>query len=98
MGLRGGNLLRLGPSQADVVLQPPPYLWSTDRPTAPSRSLQLLGWVRKLAGGLVCGQEGVVLQSAWKGLPNPGRWVRDLIRAIRLRCWFRQLDGGVVCA
>merc|ERR1712061_397002 len=90
-------------SQADLVLQPSSYLWSADRTTTPSRSLQLRGWIRKLAGRLVCGQEGMVLQSSWKGLSEPrrrlchGRAHCAHCGAIRLRCWIRQLDGRLVC-
>merc|ERR1712154_415688 len=77
---------------------PNPSTCAANIATAACRSLQLQRWLRELAGGLECGKERMVLQGSWKGVPKPGRWVRDLIRAIRLRCWFRQLDGGVVCA
>jgi len=86
-----------------VVLQPPPYLRSADSTTAPSRSLQLRGWIRKLAGGLECGQEGVVLQSSWKGLPEsrwrlcPGRAHCAHCGAVRLRGGVCELDGRLVC-
>merc|ERR1712024_200042 len=92
-----------GRSQADVVLQPPPYLRSADSTTAPSRSLQLRGWIRKLAGGLECGQEGVVLQSLWKGLPEsrwrlcPGLAHCAHCGAVRLRGGVCELDGRLVC-
>jgi len=46
---------------------------------ATSRSVQLRRWLRKLASGLVSGKEGVVLQSPWQGLPESGRWLRDVI-------------------
>merc|ERR1712066_661236 len=88
----------LGLCQADLVLRSPPHLWSADRATAPSRPVQLSGWIRELAGRVVCCQEGVVLQGAWERLPKPGRWVRDFLGAIRLRCRLRQLDGRLVCA
>merc|ERR1712242_265676 len=60
------------------------------------RSLQLRRWLRKLAGRLVSGQEGVVLQSPWQGLSESRRWLCDVLQAIRLQCWFRKLDGGLV--
>ena len=63
---------------------------------ATSRSIQLRRWLRKLASRLVSGKEGVVLQSPWQGLPEPRRWLRDVIQAVRLQCWFRQLDGRLV--
>jgi len=101
--LRGGILPRLGWSQADLVLQPSSYLRSADGTTTPSRSLQLRGWICKLAGGLVCGQEGVVLQSSWKGLPESRRRLchgrTDCAHrgAVRLRGGVRELDGRLVC-
>merc|ERR1711974_518787 len=54
-------------------------------------------WIRELAGGGVCGKEGVVLQGPWKGLPEPGWWLCDFFRAVRLRCRVRELDDGLVC-
>merc|ERR1712117_12299 len=60
------------------------------------RSLQLRRWLRKLAGRLVSGQEGVVLQSPWQGLSESRWWLCDVLQAIRLQCWFRKLDGGLV--
>merc|ERR1712051_853188 len=71
--LRGGILPGLGWSQADLVLQLSSYLWSADGTTTPSRSLQLPRRIRKLAGGLVCGQEGLVLFEQRQGLPT-GSW------------------------
>merc|ERR1712151_1104705 len=60
------------------------------------RSLQLRRWFRELDGGLVRGQEGVVLQSPRQGLSESRRWLCDVLQAIRLQCWFRKLDGGLV--
>merc|ERR1712045_913089 len=39
----------------------------------------------------------VVLQGSRQGLSQPGRWVRDIIGALRLQCWIRQLAGGLEC-
>jgi len=96
--LRRRGVHVLGLCQADLVLRSPPHLWSADRATAPSRPIQLSGWIRELAGRLVCGQEGVVLQGPWERLPKPGRRMRDFLGAIRLRCRLRQLDGRLVSA
>jgi len=70
---------------------------SAHRAGATGRSVQLRRWFRKLAGRLVSAKEGVVLQSPRQGLPEPRRWLRDIIQAVRLQCWFRKLDGGLVC-
>merc|ERR1712127_170482 len=61
----------------------------------PSRSVQLCGWLRKLDGRLVRGQEGMVLRPSWEGLP-PGRWLRDYFGTLRLQRWLRQLAGRLV--
>merc|ERR1712050_822455 len=85
------------------VLQPSSYLRSAHCATAPSRPLQLRGRIRKLAGGLECGQEGVVLQSSWKGLPEsrwrlcPGLAHCAHCGALRLRGGVCELDGRLVC-
>jgi len=50
--LRCGSILWLGPRQADMVLPASSYLRSADGSTASSRSLQLPGWLRELAGRL----------------------------------------------
>merc|ERR1711972_144710 len=42
---RGAHVLGL--CQADLVLRSPPHLWSADRATAPSRPIQLSGWIRE---------------------------------------------------
>jgi len=94
--LRRRGVHVLGLCQADLVLRSPPHLWSADRATAPSRPIQLSGWIRELAGRMVCGQEGVVLQGSWKGLPKSGRRLCDLFRALRLRCRLCQLDARLV--
>jgi len=54
-----------------------PPTCAADAAAAARRSLQLQRWIRKLAGGLVCSKEGVVLQGSWKGVPKPGWWLRD---------------------
>merc|ERR1711972_1017031 len=61
-----------------------------------TQSIQLRRGFRKLASRLVSAQEGVVLQSPWQGLSESGRWLRDVLQAIRLQCWLRKLDGGLV--
>merc|ERR1719323_2503132 len=43
--------------------------------TTASRSLQLRRWICKLAGGVVCGQEGMVLQGPWQGMPRSSGWM-----------------------
>merc|ERR1712032_204429 len=63
---------------------------------ASGRPVQLRRWFRKLASRMVCGKEGVVLQSPRQGLPESRRWLCDVLQAIRLQCWFRKLDGGLV--
>jgi len=60
------------------------------------RSIQLCGWLRKLAGRLVGAEEGVVLSRPWQGLPEPGWWMRDVIGAVRLQCRVLELDGRLV--
>merc|ERR1712129_99983 len=76
-------------------LQFPPYLWPADGAASASRSLQLSGWLRELAGRLVSSKEGVVLSRSWKGMPESRRWLRDIVRTLRLWCWIRELDGGL---
>merc|ERR1712154_217925 len=95
--LRCRTVLHLGWCQAAVVLQDPPRVWPADATAGPSRSLQLRGWVHKLAGGLVSPQEGMVLSGSWQRLPDPRWWMRSGVRAIRLRCWICQLDARLVC-
>jgi len=60
------------------------------------RSLQLRRWFRKLGGGLVSAEKGMVLQSPRQGMSEPRRRLCDIFQAIRLQCWFRKLDGGLV--
>jgi len=60
------------------------------------RPIQLRRWLCELAGGLVSSEEGVVLPGPRKGVPQPGRWVRNIFGALRLQCWIRQLAGGLV--
>merc|ERR1712154_596903 len=82
-----------------MVLQNPPHLRRTDDTAGSGRPLQLPRWLRKLAGRLVRGQEGMVLQSPWQGLPKPGRWMYhfwDDLASFRLRRWVRKLDGRLV--
>jgi hypothetical protein len=67
-----------------------------DHATETCRPLQLRRWLRELDGWVVCGQEGVVLQGAWQGLPPCGRRLWNRIFALRLRCWVRKLDVWVV--
>jgi len=67
-----------------------------DRATETCRPLQLRGWLRELDGWVVCGQEGMVLQSAWQGLPPCSGRVCNHIFALRLRCWVCELDVWVV--
>lgn len=95
-------------SQEKVVLQcAPPRLCAATRPASVAcvasgtcRSLQLRRRFCKLAGRLECGQEGLVLQSAWQRLPRPEQRMRNTARdcgpSIRLHCRFRKLDGGLV--
>jgi len=47
-------------------------------------SLQLRRWLCQLAGRVVCGQEGMVLQSPQQGLPS-GRRLRDDVAPVRLQ-------------
>jgi len=70
---------------------------SADRASEACRSVQLRRRFRKLAGGLVSSKEGVVLQGSRQGLPEPGRWMCDIVRALRLQCRVRQLAGGLEC-
>jgi hypothetical protein len=67
-----------------------------DRATKTCRPLQLRRRLRELDGRVVCGQEGLVLQGAWQGLPGGGRRLWDRIVALRLQCWVRELDVWVV--
>jgi len=95
--LRCWTVFCLGGEQAAVVLQFPSHLRAANRTTSSSRSLQLRGWFRQLAGGLVSAEEGMVLQDSWQGLPwSDWRWVRHIFGALRLQCRFRQLDAGLV--
>merc|ERR1711920_1065966 len=57
--------------------------------------------LRQLGGGMVCGQERVVLQGPWKGLPRTGRRLRSCRRrscSLRLQRGLCQLDGGMECS
>jgi len=58
-------------------------------------ALRLQRWIRQLAGGLVCPQEGLVLRSHGPRLPRR-RWLRDDVGAVRLQRWLRQLEGRLV--
>merc|ERR1712129_620048 len=69
---------------------------SGDCPSQACRPVQLCGWLCELGGGLVCGKEGMVLQSPWQGLPRSSWWVCDC-SSLRLQRWLRQLDGRLVC-
>merc|ERR1712154_730363 len=60
------------------------------------RPVQLRRWFCKLGGWLVSGEEGVVLQNPWEGMPWSSWWLRN-IRTLRLRCWFCQLGCRMVC-
>jgi len=82
--LCGWTVFLVATSQAAVVLQFPPYLWPADGAASASRSLQLSGWLRELAGRLVSSKEGVVLSRSWKGMPESRRWLRDIVRTLRL--------------
>merc|ERR1712060_451601 len=42
-----------------------------------------MGWIRELAGRLVCGQEGAVLQGTWEGFAN---WQAGWSVAKKERC------------
>merc|ERR1712045_641279 len=68
---------------------------------ATRRPIQLRRWLRELGGGMVCGQEGVVLQGTWKGLPRSGSWMRPCGTrrcSVRLQRRLCQLDGRMECA
>jgi len=86
----------MGRWQAGVVLQNPSHLRRAHESTCARRSIQLRRWIRKLAGRLVCGQKGVVLQSTWQRLPQQRWWLHHRwhhITTIRLCGRIRQLDG-----
>jgi len=82
-----------------VVLQNSPLGLPNDDAddcSATPRSVQLRGWLRELAGRLVCAREGVVLRASWQGLPQPGR-LRDDKGTLRLQGGLCELASKLVC-
>jgi len=117
--LRSGHTGHVESRQEVVVLHAPPRRMPSNRSanadagadagahraSTACRPIQLCGWLRQLGGGMVCGQEGVVLQGAWQRMPRAGspsagsrlRACRTRRCSLRLQCRICQLDGGMEC-
>jgi len=86
----GGSAHPSRAAAAAVGAAPVDLIPSSGIPSSSAAELRLQCWLLELGCWLVCGQEGLLLQAQWQGVPDE-HWMLHDIGTVRLLSWIREL-------